>query len=334
MQLYLQNQAIFQEYGITAIDRVAEGWRESHRFYHTENHLKTLLNDIEILHQSGEINDDERKTLVMVAYFHDIVYDVTQPDNEAQSADLFAQLSQGHTQKDLIQQIILETQKHQASSRLSQIFCDLDMKIVSHAHFAEMLTWEQQIFKEYQFLDYSVYRAGRLALLKQFAEKYPQNAPNLQQLISYVENFRPKIGIYPGSFNPFHYGHQNILEKAEKIFDKVITARGINPEKNDTQTAKLNLKVLKYRQFDNFSGFLTDYLNSKEKYADITLIRGLRNGDDLDYEINQLRFMEEMKPNLKIIFIACDQQYEHISSSAIKNLEKIKIGSGIKYLPE
>ena len=42
-----------------------------------------------------------------------------------------------------------------------------------------------------------------------------------------------KVGVYAGSFNPFHRGHYDILVKAEKIFDKVIVARGINPEKTN-----------------------------------------------------------------------------------------------------
>jgi hypothetical protein len=43
-----------------------------------------------------------------------------------------------------------------------------------------------------------------------------------------LRNWKPNIGIFPASFNPAHIGHLNILEKAEKIFDKVIIARGIN----------------------------------------------------------------------------------------------------------
>jgi pantetheine-phosphate adenylyltransferase len=207
------------------------------------------------------------------------------------------------------------------------------MAIVSQASFQEQLLWEKQIFKEYQYLDFEVYRQNRLAILENFKNQYPKNATNLQHLMDYVSNFRPKIGIYPGSFNPFHFGHLNILEKAEKIFDKVIIARGINPNKDDVNDTKINVFALRYRQFENFSGFLTDYLTSKEKFAEITLIRGLRNGDDLDYEVNQLRFMEDMKQDLKIIFITCDKQFEHISSSAIKNLDRIRQGFSGKYLP-
>ena len=69
-----------------------------------------------------------------------------------------------------------------------------------------------------------------------------------------------KIGIYPGSFNPFHKGHLNILEKAEKIFDKVILARGINPEKKN-EIMPLP-KSIENRTWMNYNGLLTDFIKS------------------------------------------------------------------------
>ena len=61
----------------------------------------------------------------------------------------------------------------------------------------------------------------------------PSPACELTHLIDYLSNFKPNIGLFAGSFNPFHKGHYNVLIKAEMIFDKVIIAFGANPEKND-----------------------------------------------------------------------------------------------------
>jgi pantetheine-phosphate adenylyltransferase len=207
------------------------------------------------------------------------------------------------------------------------------MAIVTRSDFRTLLAWEKGIAKEYQFVDYSLYKMGRILLLEHFTKAYPENKANLQNLIGYLQHHKPQIGIYAGSFNPFHNGHLNILEKAEHIFDKVIVAQGINPEKEAASASLKKLAVLKYRQIEHFGGLLTGYLTSKEEHADVVLVRGLRNGDDLGYEVNQLRFMEDMKPGLKVVFIRCDMQFEHISSSAIRNLEKIKEGLGNKYLP-
>ena len=86
-------------------------------------------------------------------------------------------------------------------------------------------------------------------------------------------------------------------------------------------------------QILDFKGLLTDIIKEQSITANITLVKGLRNGDDLDYEVNQLRFMEEMYAELKTVFIQCDKEYEHISSSALRNLERIQIGLSKKYIP-
>jgi pantetheine-phosphate adenylyltransferase len=333
-ELYTPYRSVFADYGIQNLDFIAQSWQEPHRYYHNEEHLGFLINQIEVIYAKGEINEEQKNALLMAAYFHDIVYDPTRQDNEEKSAEFFTQSTNNQLLSEEIKNIILDTKTHQPSTQLSKIFCDLDMWIISHAGFPELLDYEYKIFKEFQFVDYAVYKTVRINLLKQFAQSYPQNAVNLNHLADYLKRHRPKIGIYPGSFNPFHFGHLNILEKAERIFDKVIVARGINPDKADINADKLDLKVLKYRQFENFKGFLTNYLNSKEEHCHVTLIRGLRNGDDLDYEVNQLRFMEDMKPDLKIIFITCDQEFEHISSSAIKNLDRIDPNFSEKYRPK
>ena len=136
-----------------------------------------------------------------------------------------------------------------------------------------------------------------------------------------------KIGLYAGSFNPFHLGHYNILLKAEKIFDEVCLGFGNNPEKKSEKsypvpTTLFDKKILFY------DGLLTDLIDSMD--GDVTLIRGLRNSTDLQYELTQYRYLQELMPGIKVISIFCDKEFEHISSSAIRNLEKY--GKGEQYL--
>ena len=64
----------------------------------------------------------------------------------------------------------------------------------------------------------------------------------------------------------------------------------------------------------------------------VVLVRGLRNGDDLAYEDNQLKFINDFKKNIDVVFFRCDEEFQHISSSAIRNLQSFRSGSGDKYL--
>ncbi|MEK6828780.1 MAG: adenylyltransferase/cytidyltransferase family protein [Nanoarchaeota archaeon] len=154
------------------------------------------------------------------------------------------------------------------------------------------------------------------------------------------------IAIYPGSFNPFTVGHQNILEKAERIFGEgnVIIAVGISPEKVAAISAE-ELKViadgksriirqqLPSKKVEWYIGFLTEYVRQKEDEGyNVVVIRGLRNGHDFDYEYNQTRYMWDQMPSLNIVCIFCDPVYMHVSSSAYRALEKVKPGAGHKYL--
>ena len=119
-----------------------------------------------------------------------------------------------------------------------------------------------------------------------------------------------------------HLGHMNIIEKAEKIFDKVIIAYGINPEKGQREYPIP--EAIKKHQIIEYKGLITELIDSLG--YDVTLIRGLRNSTDLQYELTQFRFLQELKPDIKIVNIFCDKEFEHISSSAIRNL--MKFGTG------
>lgn len=131
----------------------------------------------------------------------------------------------------------------------------------------------------------------------------------------------------------------DIFKKAKAIFDEVIIGVGINPDKdaieNDNRLFKLKATLPK-TYVRQFNGLLTDFVAElEEKFdADVIIIKGLRNGDDLNYEEAQLRYMEDFTENkVKVIFILGDSKYSHISSSAIKKIALINPKLVEQYLP-
>ncbi len=135
-----------------------------------------------------------------------------------------------------------------------------------------------------------------------------------------------KIAIYPGSFNPWHAGHRDVLDKALMIFDKVIVARGINPDKPLPPGTWHNLgddKSLDQSRVQpvQFSGLLLDLA---KKYKATAVIKGLRNGTDLQYEKDQQYWNEDLGIEIPTVYVICDRRWSHISSSALRALQKFK----------
>lgn len=126
------------------------------------------------------------------------------------------------------------------------------------------------------------------------------------------------IGVYCGSFNPWHIGHQSVLYQAENVFDKVIVARGINDTKKDIELEPLPKHITDRFQCEEYSGLLTDYLNKMKDYFPPVLIRGLRNANDLLEEQNLRQWLN--LDGFDVVYFMANQKYAHVSSSSIRML--------------
>lgn len=137
-----------------------------------------------------------------------------------------------------------------------------------------------------------------------------------------------RIAVYPGSFNPWHEGHYDVLKKALKVFDRVIIAVGENPDKPLTQAAAI-ANISNEFECDRriavvpFSGLLVDFVTQVGATA---VVRGIRNGVDLEYERTQQYWNEDLGIKIPTVCFITDRKLTHISSSAIRAIEKVKNG--------
>jgi pantetheine-phosphate adenylyltransferase len=135
---------------------------------------------------------------------------------------------------------------------------------------------------------------------------------------------RPRIAIYPGSFDPLTSGHVDIIERGSKIFDSIIVAILVNAEKvplfsesERIAIIKEVFKDLKNVQAETFNGLLVDY--AQEKQATV-LVRGLRAVSDFEYEFQMALMNRHLAPGLETVFMMPDEKYTFVSSRLIKEV--------------
>lgn len=140
-----------------------------------------------------------------------------------------------------------------------------------------------------------------------------------------------KTAIYPGSFNPWHEGHTDVVSKAIKVFDKVIIAVGVNPDKKkSTETLHLIKRIgwilvmlpeSPRIEVVQFNGLLKDFIKEGDYSA---VIKGLRNAPDFEYEKIQQYWNEDLGIRIPTFYVISDRKFVHISSSAIKAIKSFE----------
>jgi len=143
--------------------------------------------------------------------------------------------------------------------------------------------------------------------------------------------------IYPGSFDPITNGHLDVLERASKIFKKIIIAVLVNPNKNsflptETKVALIKESVshLNNVEVDSFMGLTVEY--AKAKNANV-LIRGLRAVSDFEYEMQMAQINQNLGPQLDTIFLITKVENNFVSSSIVKEISLLG-GDISQFVPE
>ena len=133
-----------------------------------------------------------------------------------------------------------------------------------------------------------------------------------------------KIAIYPGSFDPITSGHLNIIQRAAKIFDKLIVCVMVNAGKSPMFTQEERVDLIRRViadipnvEVDCSGDLLAEYAKRK---GSCVIVKGLRAGSDFENEFQMALINHKINPDLDTMFLTAESQYMYLSSSTVKEL--------------
>ncbi len=141
--------------------------------------------------------------------------------------------------------------------------------------------------------------------------------------------------IYPGSFDPVTNGHLDIIQRGCTLFDEIIIAVLVNPEKTPffsvEERCEMLTEVLKEIKsgdcqltVESFEGLLVQYAADRKAHA---IVRGIRAISDYEYELQMALMNRRLQPSLETVFMMPAEEYSYVSSRLVK--EVFQLGAPI-----
>jgi pantetheine-phosphate adenylyltransferase len=135
-----------------------------------------------------------------------------------------------------------------------------------------------------------------------------------------------KIAVFPGSFDPFTLGHEAIVHRATKLFDKLIIGVGVNTLKVGFIPIEKRMELIA-EMFENtdqvevksFTGLTVEFC--KQEGADY-ILRGLRDGKDFDYERSIAMMNRDISKSIETYFLITDPEYTAINASIVRDIAR------------
>jgi pantetheine-phosphate adenylyltransferase len=133
-----------------------------------------------------------------------------------------------------------------------------------------------------------------------------------------------RTAIYPGSFDPVTNGHLDIIQRATKLFDRVIVAVAANDSKHPLFTLAERVRMVARAvrhwprvQADSFQGLLVEYVERRSARA---VIRGLRAVSDFEFEFQLALMNRNLNERIETIFMMPKDTYTFLSSRLVKEV--------------
>jgi pantetheine-phosphate adenylyltransferase len=132
----------------------------------------------------------------------------------------------------------------------------------------------------------------------------------------------PDLAVYPGSFDPITNGHVDLIQRALRIFDRIIVAVATNAFKKPLFTIEERMEMIRASlvdhprvTIDTFDGLLVEYCKSKNA---MVIMRGLRAVTDFEYEFQLAMINRRLEPEVETVFLMTGLRWVFLSSSILK----------------
>jgi pantetheine-phosphate adenylyltransferase len=141
--------------------------------------------------------------------------------------------------------------------------------------------------------------------------------------------------LYPGTFDPITNGHVDLVERATRMFDKVIISIAENKRKNPLFSLEQRIEFARSQFADNpqveVIGFNTLLIDFAHQQNAAVLVRGLRAVADFEFEFQLASMNRHLAPDIESVYLMPSEQYAFISSSLVKEVARLG-GDVAKYV--
>lgn len=146
-----------------------------------------------------------------------------------------------------------------------------------------------------------------------------------------------QAAICAGTFDPITMGHLDVIERALRIFPRIVVAVATNPGKNPLFSLEERIELvrestahLKGIEIDSFDGLLVNFAETKEVRV---IVRGLRAFSDFEYEFQMALMNRKLAPQIETLFLMPKQDYSYVSSSNVRTVAELGGDSSI-FVPD
>ena len=149
----------------------------------------------------------------------------------------------------------------------------------------------------------------------------------------------PRLAVYPGSFDPITLGHLDVMERASRLFDRLIVGVGVNIEKRPLFDAEERQELIRLStghlpnlEIRTFHGLAVEFV--RECGVGV-MVRGVRPITDIPAELTMMMANRRLAPDVETLFMIADGDLAHVSSSLIKQIASLASEEAMaRFLPK